>query len=158
MLVRMSATLFLVTIAVPQSAAARECIHSATALMCAEYVRNYDGDTITFNIPNLPPLFGENISVRVKGIDAPELRSSDSCEKRLAVIARDFVSDTLLQASRIELLNVERDKYFRILANVKVNGRYLERTLLSRGLAVTYDGGTKPNINWCAMLEDYESR
>jgi len=33
----------------------------------AIYVRNYDGDTITFNLPNLHPIIGENIRVRLNG-------------------------------------------------------------------------------------------
>jgi len=29
----------------------------------AVYVRNYDGDTITFNLPGLHPIIGEKISI-----------------------------------------------------------------------------------------------
>ena len=47
------------------------CRHTGTIFRCVKYVRNYDGDTITFNIPNLHPLFGKSISVRVRGINAP---------------------------------------------------------------------------------------
>ncbi|MFW7377537.1 MAG: thermonuclease family protein [Oligoflexus sp.] len=135
---------------------AADCAHTETSFACAEYVKNYDGDTITFNIRGLHPLLGENISVRVKGIDTPELRTSDNCEQRLGVHARNYVSATLLRANRIELMNIERDKYFRVLANVRVNGRYLERSLLGQGLAVPYDGGTKLKVDWCALLADYE--
>ena len=45
----------------------------------AIYVRNYDGDTITFNLPGLHPIIGEKINIRVNGIDTPEIRGK--CEK-----------------------------------------------------------------------------
>ena len=45
----------------------------------AVYVRNYDGDTVTFNLPNLHPIIGENISIRVNSIDTPEINGK--CEK-----------------------------------------------------------------------------
>jgi len=32
----------------------------------------YDGDTCRFDIPNVHPFFGENIPVRLAGIDTPE--------------------------------------------------------------------------------------
>ena len=40
----------------------------------AVYVQNYDGDTVTFNLPGLHPIIGEKISIRVNGIDTPEIR------------------------------------------------------------------------------------
>jgi micrococcal nuclease len=46
----------------------------------AVYIRNYDGDTITFNLPSLHPIIGEKISIRVNGIDTPEIRGN--CEKK----------------------------------------------------------------------------
>ena len=45
----------------------------------AVYLRNYDGDTITFNLPGLHPIIGEKISIRVNGIDTPEIQGK--CEK-----------------------------------------------------------------------------
>ena len=45
----------------------------------AVYLRNYDGDTITFNLPSLHPIIGEKISIRVNGIDTPEIKGK--CEK-----------------------------------------------------------------------------
>ena len=45
----------------------------------AIYVRNYDGDTITFNLPNLHPIIGKKIRVRLNGIDTPEIKGK--CDK-----------------------------------------------------------------------------
>ena len=50
------------------------CVHTETTLKCVRYVRNYDGDTITFDIDGLHSIVGKNISVRVLGIDTPEIR------------------------------------------------------------------------------------
>jgi len=49
----------------------------------AVYVRNYDGDTITFNLPGLHPIIGEKISIRVNGIDTPEIKGKCEKEKRV---------------------------------------------------------------------------
>ncbi len=47
----------------------------------AVYVRNYDGDTITFNLPGLHPIIGQKISIRVNGIDTPEIKGKCEQEK-----------------------------------------------------------------------------
>ena len=49
-----------------------------------KYVRNYDGDTITFNIRQAHPIIGDRINIRVNGIDTPEIRGKCSKEKNLA--------------------------------------------------------------------------
>ena len=43
---------------------------------------------------------------------------------------------------------MRRDKYFRILAGIRADGRDVGRMLIEAGLAVQYDGGTK-TANWC---------
>jgi len=55
-----------------------------------EYVRNYDGDTITVNINDVHPLLGDNINIRVRGIDTPEIRGKCQYEKDLAYEAKYF--------------------------------------------------------------------
>lgn len=47
----------------------------------AVYLRNYDGDTITFNLPGLHPIIGEKISIRGNGIDTPDIRGKFEKEK-----------------------------------------------------------------------------
>ena len=54
----------------------------------AIYVRNYDGDTITFTLPNLHPIIGNKIAIRVSGIDTPEIRGKCDKEKYDAEQAR----------------------------------------------------------------------
>ncbi len=66
----------------------------------AVYLRNYDGDTITFNLPGLHPIIGEKISIRVNGIDTPEMRGKCEKENYDAQQAREMVADILKIPSR----------------------------------------------------------
>jgi len=107
----------------------------------------YDGDTFRVNIDSLPPIVGRNIAIRVNGIDTPEIRGKCQYEKDLAIKARDFVRAKLANAKEITLTNLQRGKYFRVVANVLIDGVSLERELLDDELAYVYDGGKK--LSWC---------
>ncbi|MCB0377828.1 MAG: thermonuclease family protein [Bdellovibrionales bacterium] len=125
------------------------CDHSKTEFHCVKYLKNYDGDTITFNIPNVHPLLGHKISVRVNGVDTAETKTKNPCEKAAGRTARKYVANLLKHAKRVDLLNVQRGKYFRILADVIIDGRNLKDLLLDQRLAYSYQGATKPKIDWC---------
>lgn len=125
------------------------CVHSTTSFRCVEFDRNHDGDTLTVNIPGVHPLIGDRIEVRVDGIDTAEIITDDLCEKRMAEKARDFLKELLTNARRIDLLSVGRDKYFRILADVRADGESVKDRMLRSRLAVPYDGGTKAKVDWC---------
>ena len=114
----------------------------------AIYVRNYDGDTVTFNLPKLHPIIGKNIRVRLNGIDTPEIRGKCDKEKYDAEQAREMVGDILRDAKQIDLKNMQRGKYFRIVADIYVDGENLAEALIDSGMAVKYDGGKK-NSRWC---------
>ncbi len=86
---------------------------------------------------------GERIGVRVRGIDTPEITDQDPKIKQNAILAKEYVQRRLTTAKTIILKNIERDKYFRILADVEVDDVSLSRELLAKGLAKPYDGGTK---------------
>ena len=103
----------------------------------------YDGDTFRCNIKGYPPIIGENMSVRVRGIDTPEIRSKSDSLKILAVEVRDYVKDKLVKAEIIILKDVARPKYFRLLADVIIDGKDLGKELIDKGYACPYDGGTK---------------
>lgn len=135
-----------------------ECVHDDSTFRCVKILKNYDGDTLTANIPNVPALIGKNISVRVFGIDTPEVKTKNKCEKEAGRIARNLVSNTLKNARTIELHNVQRDKYFRILADVIVDGLSLKDILLKNNLAYEYDGGTKKHPDWCKVLRQPASK
>lgn len=118
------------------------------SLKNVKYVKNYDGDTITFNIPDIHPLFGDKISVRVYGIDCPEITGKCVLEKERAKKTKKFTRDFIINAKSIILVDVKRDKYFRILANVNVDGKDLSEELIKNNLAVPYFGEGKKQ-DWC---------
>ena len=107
----------------------------------------YDGDTFRVNIDSLPPIVGKNIPVRLEGVDTPEINGKCQYEKDLALEARNFVRSKLSNAVEILLNDLQRGKYFRIVAKVYIDGVSLEEELLQNGLAYQYNGGKKSN--WC---------
>ncbi|MCZ6728330.1 MAG: thermonuclease family protein [SAR324 cluster bacterium] len=113
------------------------------------YHRCYDGDTCTFSIQALHPLIGEKINVRIRGIDTPEIRGKCQAEKDKAILARDYLVALMSKAQSTELRNVERGKFFRLLADVYADGQDVSAMLLKKGYAVPYDGRGKRR-NWCA--------
>jgi endonuclease YncB( thermonuclease family) len=102
----------------------------------------YDGDTFRCDIEGLPDIIGKNISLR--GVDTPEINDKSPYVQTRAIDARDFAKRKLLAAQTVELRNIDRGKYFRILADVYVDDKNLGDMLLEAGLAMEYDGGTKP--------------
>ena len=120
-----------------------EAKHTYGQLSVAKVDRVHDGDTFIVEIAGVHPLIGKEISIRINGIDSPEITDARDEVKRLAVEARDYVARRLQSATHIELLNVQRDKYFRILADVWVDGVDLAQELIEQGLAQPYDGKTK---------------
>jgi micrococcal nuclease len=111
-------------------------------------VKVYDGDTIT--IVTKLKLFGPKykFSVRLKGIDAPEMKTKDIEEKKVAIKSRDWLSERIL-GRKIILKNVSYEKYGRLLADIYYDGKIsLNQRLVDNRLAVKYDGGTKQKINW----------
>jgi micrococcal nuclease len=109
----------------------------------------YDGDTFRVNIKSYPDIVGKRISIRLNGVDTPEIRGKCKEEKQLAKKAKSVVKTRLKRAKKIELRNMQRGKYFRIVADVYVDGKSLANILLEKKLAVRYSGGTKIK-DWCA--------
>lgn len=103
----------------------------------------YDGDTFKVTISSWPSIAGDNVGVRVKGIDCPEMRDDDPKVKELAQQAKQYTVKRLREGKIIWLKNIQRDKYFRILADVEIDGKELGKELLEKSLAKPYDGGTK---------------
>lgn len=85
-------------------------------------LRVIDGDTFACDINEHSAIAGKNISIRLRGINTPELRSKDSEERKSAILEKQRLSDLLTNALVIELRNIDRDKYFRIDADVYIDG------------------------------------
>lgn len=117
---------------------------NATAL---EITSIYDGDTFRANIKGFPAVIGEHMSIRINGIDTPELRGKCDKEKQLARLAKQFTVERLRAANSVVLKNIKRGKYFRLIADVYVDGVSLGEQLIKQGHAVKFIGMTKKT--WC---------
>ena len=106
-------------------------------------IKVYDGDTITI-ASKLPfansPLY--RFSVRLNGIDAPEIKSTVEEEKTAATEVRNLLSARILNKT-VSLKNIQNEKYGRVLADVYLDDLCINEWLLQERLAVKYDGGTK---------------
>ena len=106
-------------------------------------VKVYDADTITIasKLPyNNSPLY--RWSVRINGIDAPELKSKNSDLADLALHGKDELSEKIL-GKKVHLKNVSTEKYGRILANVFLNDIDIGAWLIDQKFAYEYHGQKK---------------
>ena len=104
-----------------------------------EHVRYHlcsDGDTCTFTVQDAPPILGQELNVRLRNVEAPEIKGS-KCEqeKADAHVSRNALNTLLMKATRIDLHHVGRDSSstFRYLADVIVDGTNVTETLLEQG-------------------------
>ncbi len=110
-------------------------------------VRVYDGDTITVDIDTWPAIVGDDINIRVRGLDTPEIRGKCESEKAMARVARDRLRLLLESAETIELVDYERGKYFRLVATVIVDGNNVAETMIQEKLARPYNAEKRQS--WC---------
>ena len=110
-------------------------------------VRVYDGDTVTIATriqidgKEIPKIF--RFSLRLRGIDSPEMKTKNQTEKALAIQSRDALSK-LIMGKIMTIENVDYDKYGRILADmITPEGVNVSQWMIDNRLAVKYDGGTK---------------
>ena len=97
----------------------------------------YDGDTFRVRLSCRYALFCQDISIRVRGVDCPEIRGGTKESKAAAKTAKEFTKD-FLKSGKILLRNCGRDKYFRVLCDVKVNNKDLATELLAAHHAIPY--------------------
>ncbi len=106
-------------------------------------IKVYDGDTITI-ASKLPydesPMY--RWSVRLLGIDTPEIKSHDLRLKLMATKARDVLSAKILNKT-IQLEEVSTEKFGRILARVIYQGEDMNKYMLENNLAYEYAGAKK---------------
>lgn len=125
------------------------CVQDWKTICNVRFLDSYDGDTFTINLPDGHPVFSQNLPVRMLGIDAPEMDSLDACEATKAKEAQVLTKSLLSKAKRLDLHFVQRDKYFRLLGVPVGDGLSIAQQLVDARLSVSYDGATKPKINWC---------
>ena len=117
------------------------------SVIVSDVISIYDADTFRVNIKDWPDVIGSMVPIRVLGIDAPEIKGKCQAEKDKAREAKQFTVEALRTAKVIELRNIKRGKYFRILADVFVDGKNLSASLMKAGHARAYDGGKRGA--WC---------
>ena len=110
----------------------------------AKCVHAYDGDTIhvVFKMPHSNEY--NKWIIRMMGIDTPEIKAKNTNEKQLAVKARDFLRELILdKIIIIECLDF--DKYGRLLGNLFIEGNEtsISNMMIEKGFAKASDGGTK---------------
>ncbi|MCZ6466830.1 MAG: thermonuclease family protein, partial [Alphaproteobacteria bacterium] len=111
----------------------------------ARVVSVYDGDTLTVDAELWAGLTART-TVRVAGVDTPEIRGKCQAEKDLAIRARDFVRATI--GVTVQLTNIRPGKYAgRMIADVWVNGQKLSDLLITENLGRPYRGGRREG--WC---------
>jgi len=105
-------------------------------------IKVYDGDTIT--VASKTP--GTNIvyrfSVRLAGIDTPEMTSKNNVEKERAIFVRDRLHD-LVFGKIVLLKNLSMEKYGRILADIYLDDLYVNQYMIDNQYAYVYNGGKK---------------
>lgn len=111
-------------------------------------IKVYDGDTITIAtyIHGLKQPY--RFSIRLSGIDTPELRTANETEKEYAIIIRDKLSSKIMDKT-VLVSNIATEKYGRILATVtlKDETQSINDWLLEKKYAVEYTGGSKQEFN-----------
>ncbi len=121
----------------------KDTVPFVVPIKSGKVIKVYDGDTITV-AAHLPysgsPLY--RFSVRLNGIDTPEIKGKNENEKKVAIMARDALSERLMQKN-VELRGVKTEKYGRILATVYLNNENMNQWMIDNKFAVEYDGGTK---------------
>lgn len=109
-----------------------------------------DGDTIRVEANWMPPELGDDIALRIMGIDTPEKGGRAQCdsEAALGAEATEFAKSIIKVGDVVQVNLLHWDKFGgRIDADVFVNGQNFAQMQIDKGLAKPYDGGTKDS--WC---------
>ena len=119
----------------------------------ADFVRVVDGDTFVVNFAGrgCPDILCEDVPIRIRGIDTPEIHGAKCDEERkLADSAKVYLGSILKRSDNkaIRLENMTRDKYFRIDATVYAGKFDVGKAMVEQGYAVYYNGQGQ-RMNWC---------
>ena len=109
-----------------------------------------DGDTVKFHAGFLPPELGNELSLRIIGIDTPEKGRLSQCpeENAKGLAATEFTKIAVNSATKKQIVLKGWDKYGgRVLGELYLDGKSLGDMLISAGLARPYYGNKK--TSWC---------
>lgn len=109
----------------------------------AEVIRIIDGDTLEVDAHPWPG-HAVRVSVRLRGIDTPERRSSCADERAAALLARAELERLVSGHPTVELINVSGGKYYgRVLADIRAGSHDVAAAMLESGFARAYRGGKR---------------
>jgi micrococcal nuclease len=113
-----------------------------------DVIRTIDGDTFEARV-HLSPGLDITTRIRLRGIDAPELKAACPQELQMAEAASDALRDSLSQGD-VAIYNIGPDKYYGpVVADVATKRTAnLSAALLAAGHARSYNGGRRSG--WCA--------
>ncbi|MFL6790626.1 MAG: thermonuclease family protein [Bradyrhizobium sp.] len=113
-----------------------------------DVIRTIDGDTFEARV-HLSPGLDMTTRVRLRGIDAPELKAACAQESRMAEAASNALRDLLAQGD-VAIYNIGPDKYYgRVVAEVTTKRvDNVSTALIAAGHARSYNGGRRSG--WCA--------
>jgi endonuclease YncB( thermonuclease family) len=121
---------------------------AAKGTYAADVLRVLDGDTFEARV-HLWPGLDITTKVRLRGIDAPEMKARCREERNRAEAARDALG-TILAEGELTVLRVDLDKYGgRVVADAATTRTEdVSRALLAQGVARLYSGGRRQG--WCS--------
>lgn len=105
------------------------------ALTALILIKVIDGDTIKVDVPNVHPLFGHNLPIRLADIDTPEMFG---CNADIGIKAREYLTNIMVGAKSIKIQNCVRGKYFRIVCDIMVDNKNVSSMMLESKLAKPY--------------------
>ena len=102
----------------------------------ARLERAIDGDTFTAELV-LRPGLTQKVTIRLLGVDAPEIHAKDIAERARALVAKHYLMDRL--AGRTLIVHAEkRDSFGRDLGEVLVDGECFNDLLIREGIAKSW--------------------
>ena len=106
-----------------------------------------DGDTFLADA-HIWPGHALRVNIRIRGIDAPEMKSRCAAEREAALQARDVLASLVSQRT-VSISNIGGAKYYgRVLADVATeDGNAVAEMLLEQKLVRPYAGGKRRG--WC---------
>lgn len=116
----------------------------------ATMVKVLDGDSFSAQAHVWPGTIVA-VSIRIRGVDAPEMRSRCENERQLAKGSKKSLELVLASSKQLKITNVSGDKYFgRVLADVILaDGSDLGQVLLVEGSVRPYAGRSRNS--WCVV-------
>lgn len=130
-----------------QNISYKDTIPFVPPITLGKVIKVYDGDTFTL-AAQLPynSTITYRFSIRINGIDSPEIKSTFAVEKQLAILSRDALSN-LIMDKIVSLKNISIEKYGRILADVYLDELHVNKWMIENGYGIKYNGGTKYRPN-----------